>query len=113
MKETAKEIKKKVSEKQAAARLSRKMNIPDYREIRENLAEKDKTRFALVTERKKAVDEEIHVRQEIIKLKQSNVKDNQAREGNLHLLYKQQLAGKIVEKRERAAIVKEQQARIA
>lgn len=69
MKDTSKNIKRNYTEKQAAAKLSRKMNIPDYREIREGLAEKDKVRFALLTERKKAVDEDIHVRQEITKLK--------------------------------------------
>jgi hypothetical protein len=37
--------------------------------MRIELAEKDKSRFALVTERKKAVDEEIHTRQEITRLK--------------------------------------------
>ena len=113
MTQKVKIIKKVFNEKQTAARQTRRQNVPDFAEMRIELAEKDKSRFALVTERKKAVDEEIHTRQEITRLKQGDVKDNQAREGNLHLLYKQQLAGKIVEKRERAANVKEQQARIA
>lgn len=52
--------------------------------------------------------EDVQTRKEISHLKQKDVKDNQAREGNLHLLYKQQLAEKILQKKERAAHVREQ-----
>jgi hypothetical protein len=76
--------------------------------VHERLEEQEQARDQLVTERRRAVMEDVQTRKEISHLKQKDVKDNQAREGNLHLLYKQQLAEKILQKKERAAHVREQ-----
>ena len=78
-----------------------------------DLQEKDEKREKLVQDRKKAMLDDIETRKEISLLKQLDVKDNQKRGHLFHNMYKKSLADKIVEKKEKAALVREQQARIA
>lgn len=90
------------------ARNNKKTLNFDFKDMHDTLKEKDEAREKLVTERKKAVMDDINTRKEISLLKQKDVRDNQAREGNLHLLYKKQLAEKIMQKKEKAELVREQ-----
>lgn len=52
-------------------------------------------------------------RKEIMKLKEKDHRDNYRRQNNLQNLYKQRLIDKLLEKKERAEKIKEQQARIS
>lgn len=77
------------------------------------LRNKDKQKGKLITEIKEALKEDIDQKKEISLLKKKDQMENYERGKNFHQLYKQKLVERILEKKERAERVKEQQQRIA
>ena len=77
------------------------------------LQEKDNQRTQLIHEIKEALQEDIDQKKEISLLKKKDQIENYERGKNFHQLYKQKLVERLLEKKERAERVKEQQKRIA
>ena len=77
------------------------------------LNEKNEQRAKLIFEIKEAIKEDIDLKKEISNLKKKDQLENLERGKNFHELYKQKLVERIIEKKERADRVKEQQKRIA
>ena len=77
------------------------------------LNEKNEQRTKLISEIKEAIKEDIDLKKEISNLKKKDQLENLERGKNFHELYKQKLVERIMEKKERADRVKEQQRRIA
>lgn len=84
-----------------------------YKEQQESLRDKDKYRKNLINEIKEAIQEDIEQKKEISLLKKKDQIENLERGKNFHLLYKQKLVERLLEKKERAERVKIQQKRIA
>ena len=74
---------------------------------------KDAQRGKLITEIKEALKEDIDQKKEISLLKKKDQMENYERGKNFHNLYKQKLVERLLEKKERAERVKDQQRRIA
>lgn len=72
-----------------------------------------KERNERVTEVKSLLKEDVDTKRELNSLRKADQEENYARGMNIHAIYKQKLLEKIVEKRERADKIKEQQMRIA
>ena len=77
------------------------------------LRDKDDQRSKLIAEIKEALREDIDQKKEISLLKKKDQMENYERGKNFHQLYKQKLVERLLEKKERAERVKEQQTRIA
>ena len=67
----------------------------------------------LIKEFKEAFEEEVDQKKEISLLKKKDQIENYERGKNFHNLYKQKLVERLLEKKERAERVKDQQRRIA
>lgn len=107
------EYKAKRDEKRAAAELNIQHKKQELREKTNYLKSKDKQKGKLITEIKEALKEDIDQKKEISLLKKKDQMENFERGKNFHQLYKQKLVERILEKKERAERVKEQQQRIA
>ena len=77
------------------------------------LQDKDQQRSQLIQEIKEALQEDVEQKKEISLLKKKDQLENLERGKNFHQLYKQKLVERILEKKERAERVKNQQKRIA
>ena len=75
--------------------------------------QKNNRREQLVVNVKEALREDIDQKKEIAILRKKDQEENYMRGQNFHNLYKQKLMEKIIEKKEKADRVKEQQKRIA
>ena len=62
---------------------------------------------------KNVLKEDIETRKELSLLRKADQEENYMRGQNIHNIYKQKLVEKIIEKRERAEKIKEQQIRIS
>jgi transcriptional regulator of met regulon len=72
-----------------------------------------KERINKVAEVKQVLKEDIETKKEISMLRKADQEENYMRGQNIHNIYKQKLIEKIVEKKDRADKIKEQQRRIA
>ena len=75
--------------------------------------EKDKMKSQLLDELHNAIVEDTEQKKEISLLKKKDQQENLERGKNFHLLYKQKLVERILEKKERADRVKMQQKKIS
>lgn len=72
-----------------------------------------KERAEKVQEVRAVIKEDIDTRKELYLLRKADQEENYMRSQNIHNIYKQKLVEKIIEKRERADKIKEQQLRIS
>jgi hypothetical protein len=97
----------KREEKMATAAMNNKENRANDKEKFKYLKEKNNQRSKLIGEIKEAIHEDIELKKEISLLKKKDQQENLERGKNFHLLYKQKLVERILEKKERAERVKE------
>ena len=72
-----------------------------------------KERYQKVSELRAVIQEDNETKKELNMLRKADQEENYMRSMNIHNIYKQKLVEKIIEKRERADKIKEQQMRIA
>ena len=93
------------------------MNLKDLkskqREMFKYYDSRLKERIEKVGEVKNIIREDIETKKELTMLRKADQEENYLRGQNIHNIYKQKLVEKIIEKRERAEKIKEQQQRIA
>jgi hypothetical protein len=113
LQQTSEQLMQKRAEKHAMAQDRLKNLKLDHKERFNHLMERQEQMGNLMKEVREAYREEVDQKKEISLLKKKDQIENYERGKNFHNLYKQKLVERLLEKKERADRVKDQQRRIA